>query len=143
MCECHTRFLKTPLWKLWGNHYGNSKKDVKNVLWKGNVHYGYFVKCCNISNNWVASTFFFIFLRKFFQVCIYEWLYSTFKVTQHAKVPKFREAVKHFTAKENDDIFKLLSFKLFTFFYVSRRKYWFRANFRFPVFDGFTRCGMS
>ena len=32
---------------------------------------------------------------------------------------------------------------LFTFFYVSRRKYWFRANFRFPVFDGFTPFGMS
>ena len=32
---------------------------------------------------------------------------------------------------------------IFTFFYVSRRKYWFRANFRFPVFDGFTRFGMS
>ena len=31
----------------------------------------------------------------------------------------------------------------FTFFYISRRKYWFRANFRFPVFDGFTRFGMS
>ena len=30
-----------------------------------------------------------------------------------------------------------------TFFYVSWRKYWFRANFRFPVFDGFTRFGMS
>ena len=35
----------------------------------------------------------------------------------------------------------LLAF--FTFFYVSRRKYWFRANFRFPVLDGFTRFGMS
>ena len=32
---------------------------------------------------------------------------------------------------------------IFTFFYISRRKYWFRANFRFPVFDGFTRFGMS
>ena len=30
-----------------------------------------------------------------------------------------------------------------TFFYISRRKYWFRANFRFPVFNGFTRFGMS
>ena len=30
-----------------------------------------------------------------------------------------------------------------TFFYISRRKYWFRANFRFPVFDGFARFGMS
>ena len=29
----------------------------------------------------------------------------------------------------------------FTFFYISRRKFWFRANFRFPVFDGFTRFG--
>ena len=26
---------------------------------------------------------------------------------------------------------------------LSRRKYWFRANFRFPVFDGFRRFGMS
>ena len=24
----------------------------------------------------------------------------------------------------------------FTFFYISRRKYWFRTNFRFPVVDG-------
>ena len=32
---------------------------------------------------------------------------------------------------------------IITFFYISRRKYWFRANFRFPVFDGFTRFGMS
>ena len=31
----------------------------------------------------------------------------------------------------------------FTLFYISRRKYWFRANFRFPVFDGFTCFGMS
>ena len=31
----------------------------------------------------------------------------------------------------------------FTYFYVSRRKYWFRANFRFPVFDGFIRFGTS
>ena len=34
------------------------------------------------------------------------------------------------------------SFSFFTFFYINRRKYWFRANFRFPVFDGFTRFGM-
>ena len=32
---------------------------------------------------------------------------------------------------------------IFTFFYVSRRKYWFRANIRFLVFDGLTRFGMS
>ena len=32
---------------------------------------------------------------------------------------------------------------IFTFFYINRRKYWFRANFRFSVFDGFTRFGMS
>ena len=31
---------------------------------------------------------------------------------------------------------------LFTFFYVNRRKYCFRENFRFPVFDRFTRFGM-
>ena len=30
-----------------------------------------------------------------------------------------------------------------TFFYVNRRKYWFRANFRLPFFDRFTRFGMS
>ena len=30
-----------------------------------------------------------------------------------------------------------------TFFHISRRKYWFRANFRFLIFDGFTRFGMS
>ena len=32
---------------------------------------------------------------------------------------------------------------VFTFFYINRRKYWFRANFRFPVFDGFTPFRMS
>ena len=32
---------------------------------------------------------------------------------------------------------------LLTFFYLNRRKYWFRANFRFPVFDGFVRFGIS
>ena len=32
---------------------------------------------------------------------------------------------------------------VFTFFYISRRKYWFHANFQFPVFNGFTRFGMS
>ena len=32
---------------------------------------------------------------------------------------------------------------IFTLFYISRRKYWFREYFRFPVFDGFTRFGMS
>ena len=31
----------------------------------------------------------------------------------------------------------------FTFFYISRRKNWFRTNFRFPVFDGFTLFEMS
>ena len=30
-----------------------------------------------------------------------------------------------------------------TFFYINRRKYWFRANFRFPVFDVFTCFGVS
>ena len=37
----------------------------------------------------------------------------------------------------------LMHLFIFTFFYISRRKYWFGANFRFPVFDGFTRFGMS
>ena len=32
---------------------------------------------------------------------------------------------------------------LIAFFYINRRKYWFRANFRFPVFDEITRFGMS
>ena len=31
----------------------------------------------------------------------------------------------------------------FTLFYINRKKYWFRANFRLLVFDGFTRFGMS
>ena len=31
----------------------------------------------------------------------------------------------------------------FTFFYVCRRKYWFRKNIWLLVFDGFTRFGMS
>ena len=31
---------------------------------------------------------------------------------------------------------------IFTFFYVNRKKDWFHANFRFSVFDGFTRFGM-
>ena len=29
------------------------------------------------------------------------------------------------------------------FFYKSRRKYWFHENFRFPIFDRFSRFGMS
>ena len=33
--------------------------------------------------------------------------------------------------------------QFFTFFYINRRKYWFRPNFRIPVFDGLTRFGMS
>ena len=41
-----------------------------------------------------------------------------------------------FRKKENE-------MNIFTFFYISRKKYWFCANFRFPVFDGFTRFGMS
>ena len=40
-------------------------------------------------------------------------------------------------------ILRLYRNNIFTFFYISRRKYWFRANFRFPFFDGFTRFGMS
>ena len=32
---------------------------------------------------------------------------------------------------------------IFAFSYISRRKYWFCANFQFPVFDGFTHFGMS
>ena len=38
-------------------------------------------------------------------------------------------------------LFELCAF--FTFFYIRRRKYRFRANFQFPVFDGFTRFGVS
>ena len=38
---------------------------------------------------------------------------------------------------------KVLDIVLFTFFYINRRKYCFRANFRFVAFDGFTRFGMS
>ena len=34
-------------------------------------------------------------------------------------------------------------FAIFIFFYISRKKYWFRANFWFPVFHGFTCFGMS
>ena len=37
----------------------------------------------------------------------------------------------------------LLKFAFFTFFYINRRKYWFRANFRLPIFDGLTRFEMS
>ena len=32
---------------------------------------------------------------------------------------------------------------IFIFFYINRRKYCFRVNFLLPVFDGFTRFGMS
>ena len=39
------------------------------------------------------------------------------------------------------EYFELISF--FTFFYIRRRKYRFRANFRFPVFDRLTCFGMS
>ena len=31
----------------------------------------------------------------------------------------------------------------FTFFYINRKMYWFRVNFRIPVFDGFTRFRKS
>ena len=36
---------------------------------------------------------------------------------------------------------KILDF--FTFLYINKRKHRFRANFRLPVFDEFTRFGMS
>ena len=47
-------------------------------------------------------------------------------------------------------IFFLLLFKVNVFFhvlfppffYINRRKYWFRSNIRFPIFDGFTRFGI-
>ena len=32
---------------------------------------------------------------------------------------------------------------IFTFFCINRRKYWFRAKFRLPVFDGFKLLGCS
>ena len=32
---------------------------------------------------------------------------------------------------------------IFTFFYIKRRKHWFRGNFRFPFFIGFIRFGIS
>ena len=35
------------------------------------------------------------------------------------------------------------SYSVFNFFYINRRKNWLRENFRFPVFDGFKRFGMS
>ena len=37
----------------------------------------------------------------------------------------------------------LMQFNLYISRYMSRKKYWFRANFPFPVFDGITRFGMS
>ena len=43
-------------------------------------------------------------------------------------------------------VFSLLYFRMidfFTFFWVNRRKYWFRKNFRLPFFDGFACFGMS
>ena len=44
---------------------------------------------------------------------------------------------KNFTRNVNNNA------HIFTFFYISRKKYWFRANFRFLVFDGFTHFRMS
>ena len=52
----------------------------------------------------------------------------------------------YFKGKEKNRKEAYLNIELFhflTFFYIDRRKYWFRANFRFPVFDRFTRFGMS
>ena len=34
-------------------------------------------------------------------------------------------------------------YSFFTFLYINRRKYWFLASFRLPVFDGFAHFGMS
>ena len=31
---------------------------------------------------------------------------------------------------------------IFTFFYMNGKKYWFRPNFKLPVFDRFPRFGM-
>ena len=42
-----------------------------------------------------------------------------------------------------DDTYTETVFGYFTFFYINRRKHWFRQNFRFPVFDGFIRFGIS
>ena len=41
---------------------------------------------------------------------------------------------------------KLMNFNakfIFIFFYINRRNYWLLENFRLPVFDEFTRFGMS
>ena len=41
-------------------------------------------------------------------------------------------------------IYLFISLFIFTFFNINRRKYWFRANFRLPVFFyGFTHFAMS
>ena len=36
-----------------------------------------------------------------------------------------------------------IEISFFIFFYINWIKYWFRKNFRFPVFDGFTRFRIS
>ena len=52
----------------------------------------------------------------------------------------WREILRH--NQENQRQIYLLPI-VFIFFYVSRRMYWFRANFRFPDFDGFIHFEMS
>ena len=70
-----------------------------------------------------SSTFNQSWYRKliwFNSINLHRWTYISFQ----------RNKAKHFNW-------------FFTFFYINRGKYWFRAKFRFLVFDGFTRFGMS
>ena len=73
------------------------------------------------------------------------WIFHSEKKIEKCKA----KLSKHFLAnvcyfyKTFQSVDFLFIFIIFTLFYINRRKYWFRANFRFPVFDGFTRFRMS
>ena len=55
----------------------------------------------------------------------------------------FYHAVKEWEASKIKILINLNLDNIFAFFYINRKKYWFRENFRIPVFDGFTRFRVS
>ena len=82
---------------------------------------------------------------------LFSWLYHFFIQIFNTISERNRKArffINHFTFLKifgcNSQGFYYQSYFLFiTFFCINRKKYWCRVNFRFPVFGGFTRFGMS
>ena len=102
-------------------------------------------------NDWIISPYynlkqnlpiFFIFNKKFWKECHTE---NHWKSSERQQINYFvflceKWSFKFFNLSSSS---KMNFQRFYFFFYINRSKYWFRANLRYPVFDGFTRSGVS